>query len=217
VVALRGEAGIAEAAHLEASLAQLVARRPAGVIFDLSELRTLSSLAMGVLATYHYTATRAGVRVRRATALQPAVRDALDRAKLIDLFEAAGSAGPAAATDPSEEGAGKPYPNLHEVQRAHGISWGELVELEPAVETLLWRARQVGAGCRTIADVDRAFHSLRDELTGLLGDLGKHHRHPVLGSPGAYTVAYWKLYDAVSGLVPGPTGGPEKALSEPEA
>jgi anti-anti-sigma regulatory factor len=46
------------------------------VIFDLSELRFLSSLATGVLATYRRAAARAGVRVCRATALQPAVREA---------------------------------------------------------------------------------------------------------------------------------------------
>jgi hypothetical protein len=89
--------------------------------------------------------------------------------------------------------------------------WGQLVELEPQVETLLWQARLAGANCRTFADVDRAFNALQYELTGLIGFVGKHHRHPVLGSAGAYEVAYWKLYDAVAGLVPDHTGDGEEA------
>src|SRR5262249_33298162 len=45
---LRGEAGVAEAGALETTLLGLAARRPAGVTLDLSELRSLSSLATGV-------------------------------------------------------------------------------------------------------------------------------------------------------------------------
>jgi hypothetical protein len=166
---------------------------------------------MGVLAGYRRAAARAGVRVCRTTALHPAAREALDRARLMDLFEAVGSAESSAAPGPSENGARKRRPNVDDVQRAHGIVWGQLVALESEVETLLWRARQVGASCRTFADVDRAFGSLRDELARLIGFFGKHHRHPVLGSAGAYEVAYWKLYNAVAGLLPGRTGGPEEA------
>jgi hypothetical protein len=189
----------------------LAALRPACVIFDLSELRFLSSLAMGVLATYRRGAVRAGIRVCRATALHPAVREALDRAELMDLFEVAGSAEPPSGPGSSENDARKQCPNVDDLQRAYGIAWGQLVELEPQVETLLWRARQVGATCRTFADVDRAVNSLRDELTSLIGFFGKHHRHPVRGSAGAYEVAYWKLYDAVGGLLPRHACGPEKA------
>jgi anti-anti-sigma factor len=211
VVRLRGEAGVGEAGVLETSLLRLVAWRPAGVIFDLSELHFLSSLAVGVLATYRRAAVRAGVRVRRASALHPAVREALDRSELMDLFESVGGAEPSAAPSPSEQVARKRYPSVDDVQRTHGIAWEQLVELEPQVETLLWRARQVGASCRTFADVDRAFSSLRSELTDLIGFRGKHHRHPLLGSAGAYEVAYWKLYEAVAALLPGHPGGPENA------
>src|SRR5262249_33176669 len=41
----------------------------------------------------------------------------------------------------------------------------------------------------------------------LIGFAGRHHRHPVLGSTGAYEVAYWKPYDTVAGLVPGRAAG----------
>jgi anti-anti-sigma factor len=99
---LRGEADVGEAPTLEAALARLLAKRPACVIFDLSELRFLSSLAMGVLVTFHRVAVRAGVRVCRATALHPAVREALDRAKLMDLFEAVGDLPPSPGLAPSE-------------------------------------------------------------------------------------------------------------------
>jgi len=210
VVRLRGEAGVAEAGVLETSLARVLVRRPARVIFDPSELRFLSSLAMAVLVSYRRAAVRAGVRVCLATALHPAVRAALDRAKLMDLFEVVDSAKPCAGPGPREKVTREVYPKVDDVQRARGIAWGELVQLEPHVQTLLWRARQVGAGCRTFADVDRAFGSLRDELTGLIGFAGKHHRHPVLGSAGAYELAYWKLYEAVAGLLPSHTSGLEK-------
>jgi anti-anti-sigma factor len=211
VVRLRGEAGVTEAGVLETSLSRVHVRRPARVIFDLRELRFLSSLAMAVLVSYLRAAVRAGVRVCLATALHPAVREALDRAKLMDLFEIVSSAEPSAGPGPSETVTRKVYPNVDDVQRAHGIAWGELIQLEPQVETLLWRARQVSAGCRTFAEVDRAFSSLRDELTGLIGFASKHHWHPVLGSAGAYEVAYWKLYDAVAGLLPSQIGGLERA------
>jgi anti-anti-sigma factor len=211
VVRLRGEAGVTEAGVLETSLLRVVARLPTCVIFDLSELRFLSSLALGVLASYRRAAVRTGVRVCRATALHPPVREALDRAGLLDLFDAVDVAEPSAGPGPCENDPRKQYPNVDDVQRAHGITWGQLVELEPRVESLLWRARQVGASCRTCADVDQAFNPLRDELTDLIGLLGKNHRHPVLGSAGAYEVARWKLYEAVAGLLPGHTGGPDKA------
>ena len=106
---------------------------------------------MGVLAGYRRAAARAGVRVCRTTALHPAAREALDRARLMDLFEAVGSAESSAAPGPSENGARKRCPNVDDVQRAHRIVWGQLVALESEVETLLWRARQVGASCRTFA------------------------------------------------------------------
>jgi anti-anti-sigma regulatory factor len=193
---------VAEAGVLESALSRLVARRPARVIFDLSGLRLLSSLALGVLADYRRAAVRAGVRVGRASNLHPAVREALDHAELMDLFEVVGDAEHSARPVPSKIDAQERYPKVDEVQRSHGIAWSELVELEPQLETLLWRARQVGAACRTFADVERAFAPLRNELTGLVGFLGKRHRHLVLGSTGAYEVAYWKLYDAVAGLLP---------------
>jgi anti-anti-sigma factor len=91
---LRGEADVGEAAGLEAALSRLLAKRPTCVIFDLSELRSVSSLAVGVLATFRRAAARAGVRVCRATALRPAVHETLGRAGLLDLFEAVGQARP---------------------------------------------------------------------------------------------------------------------------
>jgi anti-anti-sigma regulatory factor len=60
---------------------------PAVVTLDLSELRSLSSLAMGVLVAYRHGVVRSGRRVRLAEELQPAVKEALIRAKVLDLFE----------------------------------------------------------------------------------------------------------------------------------
>jgi hypothetical protein len=62
---------------------------------------------------------------------------------------------------------------------------------------LLGRARLAGVRFQTFADVDRIFGPLRNELAALIGFAGKHHRHPVLGSAGAYG----ELYEAVAGLL----------------
>jgi hypothetical protein len=103
------------------------------------------------------------------------------------------------------------YPNVNDVQRTFGVSWDQLVELEPRLETLLGRVRLAGARSRTFADVDRVFGPLRNELAALIGFAGKNYSHPVLGSAGAYEVAYWKLYDAVAGLLSGRAAGAQEA------
>ena len=129
--------------------------------------------------------------------------------ELPGLSEAVGDAEPGGGPAPVAEGARELYPSVDDVQRAFGVAWSQVAELEPRVETLLGRARTTGAHCRTWADVGRVFGPLRNELAGLIGFAGKHQRHPVLGSDGAYEVAYWKLYDAVAGSVPGGAGGAE--------
>jgi hypothetical protein len=179
------------------------------VTFDLSELRFISNLALGVLAAYRQAAVRAGARVCLAPALHPEVRRALDRAELMGPSEAVGGARPGA------EGARKQYPSVEDVQRVYGVAWAQVVEMEPRVESLLWSARLAGANCRTFTDVARVFGPLRTELARLVGFAGKHQRHPVLGSTGAYEVAYWKLYDAVAGSLPGGAGGAEAAPANP--
>jgi anti-anti-sigma factor len=87
VVRVSGKAGFEEAGALEGGLVRVAARRPLLVTFDLSKLRFVSSLAMGLLVAYRRAFVRAGVRVRLAPDLQPAVREALQRAGLTDLFE----------------------------------------------------------------------------------------------------------------------------------
>jgi anti-anti-sigma factor len=208
VVRLRGVAGVLEAGALEASLLRLAARRPARVTFDLSRLEFISSLAMGSLVTFRRAAARAGGRVCLAPDLRPMVREAFTRADLLGLFEAADGAKPCPPPAPAAESARNGYPNVQDVERTQRVTWAQLVDLESQLEALLWRARTAGAHCRTLKDAGRAFGPLRDELAELIGFRGKHHRHPVLGGPGAYQVAYWKLYDAVAGLVPARAGAP---------
>jgi anti-anti-sigma factor len=87
VVQVKGEAMVTSArALLDA------ARRSAVVTLDLSQLRCISSLAMGVLVTFRRGVVRRGGRVRLAEGLQPAVQEALMRAQLLDLFETTDSA-----------------------------------------------------------------------------------------------------------------------------
>jgi hypothetical protein len=98
------------------------------------------------------------------------------------------------------------YANLRDLERLSGITWHELVALESKLSELLWEARQACVRCRRRSDVDRVFAPLRDSLTELVGFGGKNRSHPVLGSAGAYQIAYWKLYGAVTGLLHGRAG-----------
>jgi hypothetical protein len=109
-----------------------------------------------------------------------------------------------------------PNPKVSDLERAHGVTWGELAGLEPRLLELLWQARAAGAGCRTREEAGQAFAPLRNAVAELVGFRGRHHRHPVLGSVGAYEVAYWRLHEAVSGLLPRPADAPtaEEATAE---
>jgi hypothetical protein len=91
--------------------------------------------------------------------------------------------------------------NRKDVESPCLVTWQDLTEQEPELSSLLWQARRVGAACRTWSDVSLAFAPFRSRLADLIGLLGRHRGHPVLGSPAAYHVAYGKLYDAVSGLL----------------
>jgi len=104
-----------------------------------------------------------------------------------------------------------PYPNIRELERLSNITWLDLAELEPRLEELLWEARRACAACRCWSDMDRVFAPIRAWLSAFVGFAGQNHRHPVLGSPDAYNVAYWKLYDAVAVLLPVWAGSAEKA------
>jgi anti-anti-sigma regulatory factor len=103
VVRVCGEAVLATARALEAGLLRVADRRPplvtldAGLLrvavpraplvtLDLSELTFVSSLAMGILVAYRNGVVRSGGRVRLLPNLQPAVREAFARARLMELF-----------------------------------------------------------------------------------------------------------------------------------
>jgi hypothetical protein len=105
----------------------------------------------------------------------------------------------------------RPYPNFRDLEHLSGITWRDLAELEPKLGELLWKARQACVHCRRWSDVDRVFAPIQGALAELVGFAGKHHGHPVLGGSGAYQVAYWRLYDAVAGLLSGRAGSMEKA------
>jgi hypothetical protein len=94
------------------------------------------------------------------------------------------------------------YPKTQDLEHLHGVTWSELVELEPDLGRLLWEARNVGASCRDWLNVAQAFAPFRSVLSGLVGFASSHRHHQVLGSLGAYEVAYWKLYDAIVAAVP---------------
>jgi anti-anti-sigma factor len=86
IVRVKGESTAKSAGALLSDLLIPAAHRRAIVILDLSELRSISSLAMGVLVAYRRGVVRRGGRVRLAERLQPAVKEALERAGLLALF-----------------------------------------------------------------------------------------------------------------------------------
>jgi anti-anti-sigma factor len=94
-VRVKGDALAQCAGALLDGLLTASVQSPAIVTLDLTLLRSISGLAMGVLVTYRRGLVRRGGRVRLAGGLQPVVREALERTKLLDLFETA--AGAAAA------------------------------------------------------------------------------------------------------------------------
>src|SRR5262249_31662888 len=102
----------------------------------------------------------------------------------------------------------------------HGVTWQELTELEPRLGELLCVARDACLTCRCWSDVGRAFAPIQNTLAKLVGFASKNHRHPVLCRRGAYQVAFWKLYEAVAGVVAGllvgRAAGAEKALQKQE-
>jgi hypothetical protein len=96
----------------------------------------------------------------------------------------------------------EPYRNFRHLEKLFGVTWRDLVELEPALEVLLLTAHETSGNCRRWADVDRFFVPTGNRLSRLIGFAGRNHRHPVLGSTRAYEIAYWKLYEAVTGSLP---------------
>ena len=105
-------------------------------------------------------------------------------------------------------------PDIRELERAYGVTWHELVDLEPKLAQLLWESRRACVNCRRWPDVDRIFAPIRNSLAELLGFARRQHWHPILGSLGAYEVAYWKLYGAVAASLLGGAGGAEEATQD---
>jgi anti-anti-sigma factor len=87
LIQIKGEGRVECADALQDGLLASAACHPAVVTLDLSELRSISCLAMGVLVAFHRGVVRAGGRVRLAGQLQLAVREALARADMFGLFE----------------------------------------------------------------------------------------------------------------------------------
>jgi hypothetical protein len=108
----------------------------------------------------------------------------------------------------------EPYRNYRHLEKRFGITWFDLAALEPKLEELLWAARQASINCRRWADVSRLISPIRNSLDELVGFAGKNRQHSVLGSTKAYEIAYWKLYDAVAELLPGPARGAEEPRAE---
>ncbi len=90
------------------------------------------------------------------------------------------------------------YQSVKDYEKLWGISWDELVALEPELDRLLADAQCAGEGCRTIDQVNRRFSPFKNRIICLIGFCGKHRGHPILGTHKAYDVVYWKLRNAVA-------------------
>jgi anti-anti-sigma factor len=107
VIRVKGEATVTSSGSLLNGLLAPAARRSAEITLDLSELRFVSSMAMGVLVAFRRGVVRSGGRVCLAETLQPAVREALTQAGVLEIFEARADA--------------QPGPSRHTGRRAPGI------------------------------------------------------------------------------------------------
>jgi anti-anti-sigma factor len=211
IVRIAGEAHVSQAGELADGLLRLSARRPSVVALDLGGLNCLSCLATGVLVTFCRGIVRAGGRVRLASALQDPVRDSLERAGLRNLCDPASVAD---SPNPPRKGSAEtmnPIPKGQDVERTHGVTWNELAALEPRLGELLRQARVAGASCRSWQEVRPLFAPFRDAVAELVGFLSRNRGHTVLGSVAAYEVAYWRLHDAIAGLLPRPATDPPRA------
>ena len=86
LVALCGEAGVAEAQELTSTLIDLAASRPKRLVFDFSKLTFISSLAVGELVSLAVSLQRFECRIAVAGA-STMVRSALRRARLDRAYE----------------------------------------------------------------------------------------------------------------------------------
>jgi len=86
VVRIAGDAGLQAIDALQAHLNRLMAKRVPLVVFDLSELRFVSSLALGAFVEFNRGMKRNGCAVRLA-ALQPLVFKAFQHARLDTVLE----------------------------------------------------------------------------------------------------------------------------------
>src|SRR5262249_14516547 len=93
-IRVKGDAKVERGGALRDGLLGPVAQHPAVVTLDLSELRCISTLAIGVLVAFRRGVVRRGGRVRLAKALHPAVRESLARAEAFGLFDIAAEIGP---------------------------------------------------------------------------------------------------------------------------
>jgi len=83
-------------------------------------------------------------------------------------------------------------------EKASGVTWRQLAAAEPELTMLLAQARDVG-GCRTVEQVNRKFNTFKTTIHKLVGFLGKHKDHPLLGTQAAYDVVTWRLRNAIAG------------------
>jgi hypothetical protein len=90
------------------------------------------------------------------------------------------------------------YRCVKEYEEMWGVTWDELVALEPELNRLLAEAQGAGYGCRTLGQVNRRFTPFKNDIARLVGFCGKYRGHPVLGTHKAYDVVYWKLRNAVA-------------------
>lgn len=88
--------------------------------------------------------------------------------------------------------------SVKDMERIHGLRWGQLAEQEPELERLLKSARMVGDGCRTWSDVHKGFSQFKNDVDRLTRSIVSRSPGPKLNGTAVWDVIYWKLHNAVT-------------------
>ena len=82
--------------------------------------------------------------------------------------------------------------DIERLEQNHGITWDELVTMEPALADLLERAEN------TFGDLEKRWASFKRPIAELVG-MHRRAGEPRLHTMAAYEVAYYTLWNIVSG------------------
>jgi hypothetical protein len=84
------------------------------------------------------------------------------------------------------------------MERIHGLTWKQQVDVEPELEKVVNIARMVGSACRTWLDVLRGFSQFHNDVERLTRSIVRNNPNLALNGTAVWDVIYWKLHNAVA-------------------